>query len=123
MSESRSCRCGCGAPVARTYAKGHGRRRPIAERLLRKLDRSSAECWTWTGAVSTSGYGVIGVSSTATDYVHRAAYRAWVGPIPAGRHIDHLCRNRLCANPAHLEAVTQAENNRRAALARWGGAS
>lgn len=45
---------------------------------------------------------------------HRWAYEHWVGPIPEGLEIDHLCRVKLCVNPAHLEPVTRAENMRRA---------
>lgn len=44
---------------------------------------------------------------------NRYAYTLWVGPIPEGLVIDHLCNQQTCVNPAHLEAVTQAENNRR----------
>lgn len=65
-------------------------------------------CWEWTGAVSTSGYGRVGAG-----YVHRLAHDLYIGPIPDGHQIDHLCRNRTCFNPDHLEAVTQEVNLRR----------
>ena len=66
-------------------------------------------CIEWSGAVSTEGYGKQG-----GRYVHRLAYEAMVGPIPDGLEIDHVCRNKLCWNPWHLEAVTHQENNQRA---------
>lgn len=71
-------------------------------------------CWIWTGADNGRGYGKAKVSGRSV-YVHRAAYEALVGPIPAGLDLDHLCRNRGCYNPAHLEPVTRAENLRRGA--------
>lgn len=52
------------------------------------------------------------------DYAHRHAYRDHVGPIPPGFTIDHLCRNRACVNPEHLEAVARGENCRRGAGAK-----
>ncbi|KPC66443.1 hypothetical protein ADL27_59345 [Streptomyces sp. NRRL F-6602] len=61
-------------------------------------------CWMWTG--STNGrYGRIG-----KQYAHRLAYESAKGPIPEGLQIDHLCRNTLCVNPEHLEAVTGRVN-------------
>ena len=94
---------------------------PIESRLARRLT-PDGDCLVWTGAVGSSGYGVIGLSRSArTDYAHRVAYRLAKGPIPGGRQVDHLCRNKLCCNPDHLEAVTQAENLRRELHVRWGG--
>lgn len=77
------------------------------------------ECWIWRGKVQ-KGYGrtpLIGpgaprkaAGSVKAGRVHRIAYTALVGPIPAGMTLDHLCRERLCCNPAHLEPVTTREN-------------
>ena len=77
----------------------------IAQRLV--PGAGPLDCLVWTGAKS-NGYGRYG-----RVRVHRAVYQACVGPIPPGLQIDHLCRNRACANVLHLEAVTQAENIRR----------
>lgn len=72
-------------------------------------------CWLWIGATSVSGYGNIGMGSKCNGtrrphQSHRVAYEAMVGPIADGLHIDHLCRQRCCVNPAHLEPVTNAVN-------------
>lgn len=72
-------------------------------------------CWPFTGAKNNTGYGVFGIDGNLTTGAHRYAYELLVGPIPEGLHLDHLCRVRHCVNPDHLEAVTQTENNRRAA--------
>jgi hypothetical protein len=69
-------------------------------------------CWLWEGYTDPAGYGHARVEGKVVA-VHRAAYEAVKGPIPPDLEIDHLCRVRNCYNPAHLEAVTHAENVRR----------
>jgi len=71
------------------------------------------ECWPWRGFRNQYGYGRFRVHYRRV-VAHRVAYELTKGPIPAGLTIDHLCRNRLCVNPAHLEAVTLGTNIRRA---------
>ena len=69
-------------------------------------------CWLWNGTLNEHGYGVLSVHNRLV-YAHRLSYELHVGPIPEGLVLDHLCRTPSCANPQHLEAVTQAENNAR----------
>lgn len=74
-------------------------------------------CWTWTGALNSRGYGCVGIDGKS-QLIHRVAYQLLVGPIPAGLQIDHLCQNKRCCNPAHLEPVTGKVNCERTAAAR-----
>lgn len=94
--------------------------RPVFERVMARVrvDETSG-CWIFTGAISTSGYGRVGLGarSEGLAQAHRVTYEHLVGPIPEGLDIDHLCRVRACVNPAHLEPVTRRENCRRGA--RW----
>jgi hypothetical protein len=90
----------------------------VVERLLSKMT-VVGDCHIWIAATNGRGYGQINIGGGVRRQAHRLAYELFVGPIPPGYHIDHLCRTPLCINPAHLEAVSQSENNRREALARW----
>lgn len=82
-----------------------------------RTSRTPIECWDWPGYKSGPGYGYAWYGAGPVR-VHRAVYELLVGPIPFGYVLDHLCRNRACCNPAHLEPVTQAENLRRAGVNR-----
>lgn len=85
----------------------------MAERFWPKVDKTE-DCWLWTGATDTHGYGQITIDYKRKK-AHRVAYELVVGPIPEGASLDHLCRNPPCVRPDHLEPVTHAENVRRGA--------
>lgn len=93
---------------------------PIEERFWRYIERDAKTgCWLWTGALSL-GYGQIsdpvapGKSKPVRAYA--LSYRMHKGDVPAGLELDHLCRNRRCCNPDHLEPVTHQENMRRSPI-------
>lgn len=99
---------------------------PPKERLLRHVEAGHippwnptlGPCWIWTGSVGgrNRGYGYTRYGPDQGSRkvpAHRLAYELFVGPIPDGYDIDHLCRETLCVNPSHLEAVTRHENQAR----------
>lgn len=69
-------------------------------------------CWEWTARLNRDGYGEFWWDDRAQK-AHRVAYELMVGPIPDGLTLDHLCRNRCCVNPNHLEPVSITVNIRR----------
>jgi hypothetical protein len=85
------------------------------ERFMLKVVKADSGCWEWTGA-DRGGYGRFHLRPGRVVAAHRFAYETFVGQIPVGLEIDHLCRNRGCVNPIHLEPVDHAENRRRARL-------
>lgn len=118
---------GCEAPAhARRLCKRHyklqrrhGLLQPLTleERFWSKVDRRGPDtCWPWLASIAYNGYGRFGIHSQGGTMTtaHRVAYELAVGPIPAGLVVDHLCGNRACCNPSHLQAVTQRVNVLRA---------
>lgn len=89
-------------------------RKPLLERFEAKyVPEPNSGCWLWIGSDDGQcGYGRFTLRGQNAS-AHRAAYEIFVGPIPDGLTIDHLCRTRACVNPAHLEPVPHIENLRR----------
>ncbi len=129
------CHCGCGkqTPVSRRtgpapgrikgqpllYLQGHHKKRyqegyALVNRGFKTL------CWIWQGRLNKDGYGVYSAPDIRPGGVlaHRAMYEQLRGPIPAGKQLDHLCRQHDCCNPDHTEPVDNATNSRRGARAK-----
>lgn len=112
----------CGMHYQRWYKHGNLHHVPfsvyptIHDQFARSVRPFVLGCWIWTAGVGNHGYGRLRKrvgDNTIEILAHRYSYERFVGPIPDGLTIDHLCRVRRCVNPMHLEPVTRAENTLR----------
>jgi hypothetical protein len=78
-------------------------------RFMSKVERTEDHCWTWRGHIFSNGYGGF-IADGRQSLAHRLSYEHFVGPIPDGLVLDHLCRNRACVRPDHLQPVAMREN-------------
>lgn len=101
-------------PAVSKFAKGYtpwnkGMVTDPVQRFWSKVNKTES-CWEWIASKASGGYGMFAINHDKLVRAHVFAYQTMVGEIPEGLVLDHLCRNRICVNPAHLEPVTRREN-------------
>src|SRR5262245_8120150 len=118
----RLCECGCGQPTRRApyssarigWVKGEWTRFVLGHNFktdARYAIDAETGCWNTLGAKTPAGYGKI-TQQRRSLLLHRWMYEREVGPIPPGRQLHHVCRNRSCCNPAHMRLVTLKEHRK-----------
>jgi len=119
-----TCACGCGAtiPVGNRYLRGHATKVQWASVKRYEVDPGTG-CWNWLLSTNPKGYPTLGGAwwkkTRRSILAHRIAWEeANDAIVPLGYTVDHLCRNRKCVNPAHLEAVPHATNVQRGSRAK-----
>lgn len=90
-------------------------RDPVIRFALRVWPRG--DCWEWKGVKRPDGYGAVFIGHGRTTSAHRYSWELFIGPIPPGLVIDHLCGNRWCVRPSHLTVTTQRDNVLRSSTA------
>ena len=123
------CQCGCGGRtrvadhndsakgwrkgIPLRYLHGHNRHHPSAMFIPDNwVAEHGTGCWIWQRSKTANGYGTC-YHDGRRDYAHRVSYLIHKGPLTSDLEIDHLCRNRSCVNPNHLEQVTRHVNAHR----------
>lgn len=123
MDEVARCKCGCGQPAPLAphairargiergdpldFLHGHNRRKKVHYSV-----NENTGCWEWLLGRTGKGYGSL--NNVLAHIIYWVKYK---GPVPEGLQLDHLCRNKICVNPEHLEPVTAQENIRRRDIA------
>lgn len=96
--------------MAKRNSKGQFVQKPLEARFWEKVNKAGPdECWSWNGATSGSGYGHLKMRGRQTG-AHRVCWTLHFGRIPVGAQILHICDNKTCVNPAHLEIGTARKN-------------
>ena len=86
---------------------------PILIRFWEKISVTPNDCWEWNASLNgDNGYGLFWTGER-TQVAHRFLYETIIGSVPVGFELDHLCRNKRCVNPSHLDVVTRSENTKR----------